>query len=105
MKQKRSNTTTTITKTKERENLVGQRFAYLLVIGPAVRPSHVKTGTYYRCVCLRCGKYTTVQASCLKRGDTKSCGCLRKAYTAYMRAGIPYDKNVHRGPTEEVHHG
>ena len=90
------------------KDLCGRLFAYLLVIEPAAKPFGTRSpGAFYRCRCLRCGSYTTVRASCLKDGSTKSCGCLKATYLAHMKAGIPYDKTKHLGPREalqEDHH-
>jgi hypothetical protein len=82
------------------DDLVGQVFGYLKVIERVTRPVHVRSGVYYRCECLRCGKMTTVLSYSLKRGDTRSCGCLQKTYRACVKAGIPYDKTMHMGPPE-----
>lgn len=32
---------------------------------------------YYKCIC-ECGNYKVVRSDCLKCGDVKSCGCLKK---------------------------
>ena len=54
-------------------NLVGQRFGLLTVIE---RDTTRKGGcSFWKCKC-DCGGYITTRASCLKSGDTKSCGCL-----------------------------
>lgn len=41
-----------------------------------------KGKTYWRCLCKRlfggCGNYVTVELVCLRNGQTKSCGCLRR---------------------------
>lgn len=54
-------------------DLTGQRFARLLVQGVDNRDNGK---VFYRCLC-DCGKTTTVSASALKRGNTRSCGCAR----------------------------
>lgn len=59
-------------------DLTGRRFGRLLVLR--------REGTYYyddgfvaaptwRCRC-DCGRETVVQGACLRRGTTRSCGCL-----------------------------
>ncbi len=63
-------------------DLTGRRFGRLLVLG--------REGTYYyddgfvavplwRCRC-DCGRETVVRGTCLRRGTTRSCGCLHLEY-------------------------
>lgn len=62
-----------------KENLVGQRFGRLLVIGEAknyITPKG-KEYTQWTCKC-DCGKEVVVRATSLKSGDTTSCGCYMK---------------------------
>lgn len=56
-------------------SLIGQRFRRLLVIEelPPKKPGHL----VYLCECI-CGTKCSVTAADLRRGDTKSCGCLRR---------------------------
>ena len=55
------------------EDLTKRKFGLLTVI----RYSHSKYGVaYWDCRC-QCGNFTTVQASHLRSGSTKSCGCLK----------------------------
>lgn len=55
-------------------NLIGQKFNKLTVINF----SHKKNGRkYWMCQC-DCGNNHVVEASNLKRGEVKSCGCLKK---------------------------
>lgn len=64
----RANTFTTVY-----ENLVGQKFAQLLVVEQL---ENSKTGhRKWRCLC-DCGKYHNTSSSQLKKGGIKSCGCL-----------------------------
>lgn len=56
-------------------NLIGQRFSRLLVQKFAGRDK--KGNSYWDCIC-DCGNITKVRMGCLKRGTTKSCGCLHK---------------------------
>lgn len=54
-------------------NLIDQKFGRLTVIS---RSENSKTGiSRWNCVC-ECGNKTTVFSSCLKTGNTRSCGCL-----------------------------
>jgi hypothetical protein len=61
------------------KDLIGKRFGRLVVVGFAGKGSH--RSTLWRCRC-DCGTETTVFASNLQKGNTKSCGCIRKEVTA-----------------------
>jgi hypothetical protein len=57
-------------------NLVGQKFGRLTVLK---RDGHDKSGTIlWKCSC-DCGNFKIVRGYSLRRGDTQSCGCLRKS--------------------------
>jgi hypothetical protein len=58
-----------------RYNLVGQKFNKLTVLKRAGSNSHQKA--LWECKC-DCGKLVDVVTSSLRRGDTKSCGCIIK---------------------------
>lgn len=62
-------------------DLTGQRFGKLLVLGRAPRRGR---HTYFRCVC-DCGNNTVVESASLKVGDSKSCGCKRYEIPAPTR--------------------
>lgn len=53
--------------------MVGKRFGRLLVIGEA---PHRNGRAYWHCKC-DCGNEVDVMGKSLRRGDTKSCGCIR----------------------------
>lgn len=55
-------------------DLKGKRFEYLTVLEKA--PNSPSNGTRWLCKC-DCGKEVIVWACSLKKGDTKSCGCMR----------------------------
>ena len=56
------------------KDLTGKRFGRLIVICIGNR----LPGRNYAWLCLcSCGNYKIVRGTCLKTGDTKSCGCLR----------------------------
>lgn len=55
------------------KDLTGMRFGRLVCVSPAGRNEHGHH--YWNCKC-DCGGEKTTQASVLKRGDCKSCGCL-----------------------------
>lgn len=59
------------------EDLTGKRFNKLIVIK---RNLNYRKGTYWDCIC-DCGNKTIVNASNLKTGHTKSCGCYSKELT------------------------
>lgn len=65
---------------RPREDLVGQRFGNLTVLEfvPKISNKGTKKSSYYICQC-DCGNITNpISSNDLKRGHTKSCGCLRK---------------------------
>jgi hypothetical protein len=64
---------------KPASHLSGQRFGYLIV-ADRVWPN-TKGNTRWRCRC-DCGGETIVTAIQLKRGNTKSCGCLQRQRTS-----------------------
>jgi len=57
---------------KPKINLTGEKFGKLTVIKEGKRN---RKRAIWICKC-NCGKTTTVPASHLKTGDTRSCGCL-----------------------------
>jgi hypothetical protein len=58
----------------QEKELIGVRFGRLLVISFDHKTNQF---LYWNCLC-DCGKETIVHTANLKRGNTKSCGCLRK---------------------------
>jgi hypothetical protein len=64
-------------------DLVGQRFNRLLVVSDAGRANG---GVLWLCKC-GCGKETTVSATALKSGNTKSCGCLFAEHKSHLKHG------------------
>ena len=60
-----------IKKSSKREDLTGQKFNRLLIVGL----SHIKNKvSYWKCLC-DCGKIHIAKGSHIKEGRTKSCGC------------------------------
>lgn len=64
---------------KYKQLLPGQVFGRLTVLEEAPAPTEYTAykGLWYRCRC-QCGNETVVRRSSLVRGDTRSCGCLRR---------------------------
>ena len=58
----------------KRRDLTGERFGQLTVLGPA---EDVEGREHWLCRC-DCGKEKIVWGSSLKKGTTRSCGCLRR---------------------------
>jgi hypothetical protein len=58
-----------------RIDITGRKFGRLAVVAPDHREKNWKW--FWRCRC-DCGKETIVGGDELRRGDTKSCGCLRR---------------------------
>lgn len=57
-------------------DLLGQRFTRLLVVECAEKIPN-KRATRWKCIC-DCGAIVVASQQCLRRGNTKSCGCLRR---------------------------
>ena len=60
---------------RETKNIKGQRFSRLVVIGLARESRHGHTQWFARC---DCGATRVIDGSDLRRGQTKSCGCLNR---------------------------
>ena len=59
---------------KEVNDMIGQKFGKLTVLEEL--PERYKDGSkQYKCIC-ECGNYTNVVGYSLRKGNTKSCGCL-----------------------------
>jgi len=58
-------------------NLKGQRFKRLIVIAKAGKNKWNRS--LWWCLC-SCGEYTIVSRGGLKKGDTRSCGCLKREF-------------------------
>lgn len=71
---------------KPRLTLVGQRFGRLTVVATA--PCK-KSRTLWACRC-DCGNTLTVIGHSLKRGNTQSCGCLRRERRAAVGHGLSH---------------
>lgn len=62
------------------KNEAGKIYGHLQVIREATkeeRPRQDRTGVYWVCKCLNCGKENVIVfGDYLRKGDTESCGCL-----------------------------
>jgi hypothetical protein len=65
----------------QQNHVVVLQFGKLLVIDIARR---TKNGVYWNCVC-DCGNNTVVLGKHLRKGDTKSCGCISKDVGVQLR--------------------
>lgn len=61
----------------KKEDLRGRKFGRLTVIGEAKEHTYEGHSSWWLCKC-ECGNTLEVRRSCLVRGDTQSCGCLKK---------------------------
>lgn len=90
-------------------DITGKTFGHLTVLSPASRPKTTKeNGQFWLCRCT-CGKEKVVHGHSLRRGQTKSCGCLQKEkatkhgmkgtrlYTIYLsiKQRCYYTKHIH----------
>lgn len=78
-------------------NLIGQRFGRLVVLSQSRQMYGDRTA--WECLC-DCGEKTVVCGSSLKRGFTKSCGCLQKELLSKKQTTHGYFKE--RNPMPEV---
>lgn len=69
------------------DNLIGQKFGRLTVIGLSEKKSGRKS--YWVCEC-ECGSKKLARSDCLKRGQVQSCGCLREE-----KCKINLDRTTH----------
>lgn len=94
-----------IAKTKRAQELTGEKFGRLLVLG---RGRHMKTVATWLCQC-DCGQTVTVRTYCLTSGMTQSCGCLKRETTSQRSlhdlTGKTFDRwtVICRGPNHEHH--
>ncbi len=63
---------------RKAEDLTGRRFGRLTVVGPVLQEAEEEKGSRrkWECIC-DCGNTCVCSGDHLKRGTTKSCGCLR----------------------------
>jgi hypothetical protein len=79
-------------------DLIGQRFERLIVIARAERPSTTRAaGSFWLCRC-DCGKEVVSWIGSLRRGSTKSCGCLNDEKIGNLRLSHGHTRNRTQSP-------
>lgn len=60
-------------------DMTGQIFGFLKVLERDTSPEHTghENDTYWHCQCLKCGSIKTIRGISLRKGITKSCGCIK----------------------------
>ena len=60
-------------------NLTGEHFGYLTVLRRDVSPEHIghENDAYWICKCENCGTVKSIRGISLRKGLTKSCGCIK----------------------------
>lgn len=67
-------------KESEYQHLIGQKFGRLTVIERSAPRAQNRRELYFRCIC-ECGNETVTGSRMLRRGLSKSCGCLNAEMT------------------------
>lgn len=87
-----------VTSQRHFSDITGKRFGKLVAVEIDYSKTSQENGhTYWKCKC-DCGGEITVIVSSLKRGATKSCGCLKASYGSYLienllkELNLPYKK-------------
>lgn len=83
-----------MSKYKTRINLIGKRFGKLIVVGKSGVNKHGNTLWICRC---DCGNDSIVSNNNLQSGNTKSCGCLRRANLNNAFKAIPIEIGTRYG--------
>lgn len=79
-------------------DITGQNFGRLTAIRDV---ESIGKGRRWECQCT-CGKTTIVNLKDLRRGDTKSCGCInRERMSALGRKNAPILRELHKSPLEK----
>lgn len=60
-----------------RDDLTGQTFGYLKVLSLDIEKSIEKKSNMYKCLCTNCNSIKSYYAENLRKGLTKSCGCMK----------------------------
>jgi len=84
----------------KKNNLVGQRFGKLLVLGETTK--RYRGNVYWLCQC-DCGNTWVALGSNLKQGQTRSCGCLRKEIASIASQRFITHGDNKRGKTARLY--
>ncbi len=90
------------TRGQEQSNMVGQKFGRLLALNYNVKVSKQKRCDCYSCQC-DCSIERVVSGNFLRKGNTRSCGCLQRETVSKMnvlRTGENSSQYVHGFCTE-----
>ncbi len=76
-------------------DITGQHFGYLTVLYQDLSPEHQghEKDSYWICKCENCGSIKSIRSISLRKGLTKSCGCI-KSYGEEKIAKILTDNNI-----------
>lgn len=76
-------------------NMEGQVFGFLKVLERDLNPEHLghENDTYWKCQCLKCGSIKSIRGISLRKGLTKSCGCIKSVGEEIIGA-ILTDNNI-----------
>lgn len=72
------------------EDLIGRVFGRWLVVS---RAENTRQGSARWCVLCECGNISTVEAKMLRRGESKSCGCLKSEIQRELRTTHGMSRN------------
>lgn len=76
-------------------DMTGQVFGFLKVLERDLSPEHLghENDTYWKCQCLKCGSIKSIRGISLRKGSTKSCGCI-KSFGEEMIGNILSENNI-----------
>lgn len=76
-------------------DMTGQVFGFLKVLERDLSPEHLghENDTYWKCQCLKCGSIKSIRGISLRKGNTKSCGCI-KSFGEEMIGSILTENNI-----------
>lgn len=85
-----------------RLDLIDQRFGKLVVTARAGSDKHQKAT--WRCLC-DCGVETVVSSGNLRKGNSRSCGCVRDEKIGALHLSHGHFRNYKMSPTYAIWHG
>ena len=76
-------------------DLTGEQFGYLKVLRRDTSKEHMghENDSYWICECLNCGSIKSIRGISLRKGETKSCGCI-KSYGEYLITKLLQENNI-----------